>query len=126
MLTNCNAIPTIPVKDLNVARDFYEKKLGLKPVGDIKDEEVQLFKSGDSMVEVYKSDFAGTNKATAMTWTVKDDIESEVKNLSSKGIGFEHYSLPDTKLVGDIHVMGDFKAAWFKDPDGNILCVHNQ
>jgi hypothetical protein len=31
--------------------------------------------------------------------------------------------MPDTRLEGDIHVSGDMKVAWFKDPDGNILCL---
>jgi hypothetical protein len=48
----------------------------------------------------------------------------EVENLKKKGVEFEHYEIPEAKLEGDIHVFGDFKAAWFKDPDGNILCLH--
>lgn len=124
MLTEINPTPTIAVKDLNAARNFYGKILGLKPVGEAN-EMVQLFKSGSSTVEVYKSDFAGTNKATAMTWEVGDNLEEEVRNLRSKGVEFEHYSMPDMQLDGDVHVSGDFKVAWFKDPDGNILCMHN-
>ncbi len=124
MLTEINPTPTIAVKDLNTARHFYEKILGLKPIGETN-QMVQLFQCGQSTVEVYKSDFAGTNKATAMTWEVGDAIEEEVKALRSKGVEFEHYSMPDMKLDGDLHVSGDFKVAWFKDPDGNILCMHN-
>ena len=124
MLTEITATPTIAVKDLNTARHFYEKTLGLKPIGE-PNEMVQLFKSGNSTVEIYKSDFAGTNKATAMTWEVGDSIEDEVRSLRDKGGEFEHYSMPDMELQGDLHVAGDFKVAWFKDPDGNILCMHN-
>lgn len=124
MLTNATAFPTIGVKDLNVAREFYEKKLGLKPVGGQEDE-VLLFKSGDSTIEVYKSEFAGTNKATALTWGVGESLGEEVKTLRNKGVEFEHYSMPETKLEGDIHVMAGLKVAWFKDPDGNILCLHD-
>lgn len=124
MLTNANPIPTLGVKNLEAAKQFYESKLGLTPV-DGGDEYVQLYKSGNNTIEVYKSDFAGTNKATALTWTVGDNIENEVKSLKDKGIEFEHYQMPETKLEGDIHVMKDMKAAWFKDPDGNILCIHD-
>lgn len=124
MLSQANPIPTIGVKDIQAAREFYEKKLGLTPVGS-GDEYVQHFKSGNGTVEIYKSDFAGTNKATAMTWTVGDAIDQEVKSLRDKGVEFEHYNFPETKLEGDIHVMSDMKAAWFKDPDGNILCIHD-
>lgn len=124
MLTNAKAFPTIGVKDLNIARDFYEKKLGLKPAGGEGDE-VLLFDSGNSTIEVYRSEFAGTNKATALTWAVGDALEDEVRSLRDKGVEFEHYNMPDLKLDGDIHVADDFKVAWFKDPDGNILCLHN-
>lgn len=124
MLTNSNPIPTIAVKNLESARNFYEKKLGLSPIGE-RDEHYQLYKCGNNTLEVYKSEFAGTNKATAVTWTVGDNIEKEVSDLRKKGVEFEHYQMPDTKLDGDIHVMKDMKVAWFKDPDGNILCIHD-
>lgn len=124
MLTNVNAFPTVGVKNLNTARDFYEKKLGLKPIGESNDE-VQLFKAGNGLIEIYKSQYAGTNKATSLSWEVKE-IEKEVKELKEKGVTFEHYELPDMKVEGDLHVSDDFKVAWFKDPDGNILCLHNQ
>lgn len=125
MLGYINATPTIGVKDLDSARKFYQDKLGLKPEGSTDDENVQLFRTGNGTLEVYKSEFAGTNKATALTWTVGDDLEKEVKALSDKGVNFEHYEMPGAKIEGDIHVMGDMKAAWFKDPDGNILCMHD-
>lgn len=124
MLNNATVNPTIAVKDLAVAKDFYEKKLGLTPVGE-KDEFVEFFKSGDVTIEVYKSEFAGTNQATALTFGLGDELEKEVKTLRDKGVEFEHYAMPETKLEGDIHVMRGMKAAWFKDPDGNILCLHD-
>lgn len=124
MLTNATACPTIGVKDLATAKDFYEKKLGLEPIGESNDQ-VQLFKSGDTTIEVYKSEFAGTNKATALTFGLGDELDKEVKTLRDKGVEFEHYNMPGTKLEGDIHVMEGMKAAWFKDPDGNILCLHD-
>lgn len=124
MLQEMNVTPTIGVRDLSVAGEFYEKKLGLKLI-DKPNEYVRHYQSGNGKIEIYKSDFAGTNKATAMTWTVGDKIDEEVKTLRSKGIIFEHYQLPEVKLEGDIHVMKDMKAAWFKDPDGNVLCIHD-
>lgn len=63
------------------------------------------------MIEVYKSDFTGTNKATFMAWGVGNNIEKQVQSLREKGIEFEHYRIPETKLEGDIHVMSDMKAA---------------
>ena len=48
-----------------------------------------------------------------------------IKTLKDKGVKFEHYDMPDVKMEGDVHVMGKLKAAWFKDPDGNILNLVN-
>jgi catechol 2,3-dioxygenase-like lactoylglutathione lyase family enzyme len=123
MLENKDAVATLAVKDLKVAKKFYQDTLGLKPVGSEGDE-VLIFQSGKSKINVYRSQYAGTNQATALTWSV-DDVDSVVKELKAKGVKFEHYDMPGVKVEGDIHVAGDMKVAWFKDPDGNILNVIN-
>ena len=121
MLGKKDAIATIAVKDLEAAKKFYEGSLGFKSVPS-GEPQVLNYKSGGSTMLVYQSQFAGTNKATAVTWTV-DDTEAEVRELKAKGVVFEHYNFPDMTLKGDVHVMGEMKAAWFKDPDGNILAI---
>jgi catechol 2,3-dioxygenase-like lactoylglutathione lyase family enzyme len=123
MLTNNEVVATIGVKEIDKARNFYEEKLGFRPAGD-EHEDVVAYDSGGSKLFVYKSDYAGTNKATAATWVV-DDVDGTVKTLKGRGVSFEHYDFPDTKLEGDVHVSGKMRAAWFKDPDGNILAIVN-
>jgi catechol 2,3-dioxygenase-like lactoylglutathione lyase family enzyme len=120
MLDKADATPMIAVKDLDRARTFYEDTLGLDEVDDFG--EGFVLKSGDSKLNVYRSQFAGTNKATALTFDV-DDIDSEVRDLKARGVTFEHYDLPGLKQEGDIHVGEGMKTAWFKDPDGNILSL---
>ena len=121
MLGDYDALATIAVKNLAAARKFYEGKLGFKVVHTEGDQAV-TYKSGKSQLLVYQSQFAGTNKATAATWMVKD-VEGLVKELKAKGIAFEHYDMPGLTLKGDVHVAGKLKNAWFKDPDGNILAL---
>lgn len=121
MLSNEPAVATIAVKDLQAAIDFYKNKVGLKTITSPQPG-VALFESGNSRLIVYKSEYAGTNKATAATWAV-DDVDGTVRELKSKGITFERYNFPDVKLEGDVHVFGEHRAAWFKDPDGNILAL---
>jgi catechol 2,3-dioxygenase-like lactoylglutathione lyase family enzyme len=121
MLGKADATPMIAVKDLDRAREFYEEKLGLKTEDEWNGEGVTL-KSGDTRINVYRSEFAGTNKATALTFDV-DDIEREVGDLKDKGIFFEHYDLPGLEQRGDLYVGEGMKTAWFKDPDGNILSL---
>ena len=119
MLANSNATANVAVKDLARAKAFYEGTLGLKQVDDMGGELI-VYKSGDTLINVYQSQFAGTNKATALTWTVGDQIGDVVKSLKSKGVAFEHYEMPGLTLEGDVHVGDGMKVAWFKDPDGNI------
>ena len=122
MLKSNDAIANIAVRNLDTARKFYEGTLGLKQV-DAEGDELIVFKSGKTSLFVYRSEYAGTNKATAVTWIVGDDIENDVRALRAKGVAFEHYDMADMKRDGDIHVGGDMKVAWFKDPDGNILSL---
>ena len=85
---------------------------------------IVLYGEGQPKLQVYVSSFAGTNKATVATWEV-EGIGSVVEDLKGKGVVFERYAdMPEVTLEGDVHVWGDEKAAWFKDPDGNILCLH--
>ena len=122
MLGKADATPMIAVKDIDRARKFYEDTLGLKAEVEMEGE-VLTVKSGDTDISVYKSEFAGTNKATALTFEV-DDIDAEVKDLKDKGIFFEKYDLEGLTPKGDIYEgEGGFKTAWFKDPDGNILSL---
>ena len=122
MLANSNATANLAVKDLEKAKAFYAGTLGLKQVDDMGGELV-VYKSGDTLINVYHSQFAGTNKATAVTWAVGGRIGDIVRSLKSKGVTFEHYDMPGLSLEGDIHVGQGMKVAWFKDPDGNLLSI---
>jgi catechol 2,3-dioxygenase-like lactoylglutathione lyase family enzyme len=124
MLGQKNALATVAVKDLEVARKFYESKLGLKIAGP-SGPEVLIFESGSSKILVYKSQYAGTNQATAVTWSVGEEIDAIVRDLQAKGMTFERYDFPGVVHEGDVHVFGRMRNAWFKDPDGNILSVVN-
>jgi catechol 2,3-dioxygenase-like lactoylglutathione lyase family enzyme len=124
MLGDKEAVATLAVRDLAVARRFYEGTLGLKPLN-AQGEEAVTYQSGASRVIVYRSQFAGTNKATAANWLVGKDIEEIVAGLAERGVPFEHYDLPGLTRQGHVHSAGDFKTAWLKDPDGNIIALMN-
>ena len=121
MIGTTNPTPMIAVKDLDRARSFYEETLGLTTIDRLGKELVSM-KSGDTRIDVYRSEFAGSNQATALTFNV-DDIASEVRGLRDKGVSFEHYDLDGLERDGDIHKAEGMKTAWFKDPDGNILSL---
>lgn len=120
MLKDRNASAILAVGDLARARDFYEKTLGFGPLTG-EEEDVVAYRSGDTQFTVYRSEFAGTNKANAITFQMDGDLEAVVADLKDKGVAFEHYDMPGLTLDGDIHRAGEAALVWFKDPDGNIL-----
>jgi catechol 2,3-dioxygenase-like lactoylglutathione lyase family enzyme len=124
MLRDIDVTPMLAVKDIEAAKRFYGGILGLEPARADDDEGMILYRSGASSFELYESEYAGTNQANALAWSVGEAFDSIVENLRSRGVTFEHYELPGLKLEGDVHTAGDFKAVWFKDPDGNILHIN--
>ena len=126
MLSDKDTTANIAVKNLETAKKFYEYTLGLKEVG-AEDQELIVFKSGNSTVNVYRSQYAGTNQATAVTWVVGEGIEDVIRQLKAKGVVFEHYDdMQGVMREGNVHIARDMKVAWFKDPDGNILNIVNR
>jgi catechol 2,3-dioxygenase-like lactoylglutathione lyase family enzyme len=122
MLAKTDAIANVAVKDLKIARGFYEGVLGLRWVAS-QGEEVHVFESGDTKLFVYRSEFAGTNQATAVSWDVGMELSNVVAELKSKGAPFLRYDMPGARHEGDVHVFEGAKIAWLKDPDGNILSL---
>jgi predicted enzyme related to lactoylglutathione lyase len=126
MLANSRIRPTIPVVDLNRAKMFYETTLGLKPVVSVNNDsttDIAMFECGyGTHVELYRRS-ASKADHTLATFEVSD-IEGDVNALRAKGVVFEEYNMPEIKTQNGIATQGSVKAAWFKDSEGNILCIH--
>ena len=123
MFSDKDPIATLGVKNLGAAKEFYEGKLGLKSDPSSPEMPVLTYRCGKGQILVYESQYAGTNEATAVTWMITGDIQEFVKALRAKGVTFEHYDFPGATHDGDVHVMGNIRNAWFKDPDGNIHSI---
>ncbi len=126
MLRDIDATAVLAVKDVAAARGFYEGTLGLEAPDDAGQDGTVAYTSGTTPVFLYESEFAGTNQANALAWSVGDDFDAILDDLRGRGVTFEHYDLPGLTLEGDVHVAENFKALWFKDPDGNILHVNGR
>jgi predicted enzyme related to lactoylglutathione lyase len=123
-MLNVSPLTTIvPVMDMSRARDFYEHKLGLKPQGAQSDGSMIYSCGRGSMLELYPKPGGTKAEHTIASFEVYD-IESEIKALEKQGVVFEDYNTPDLKTVNHIGKIGDEKAAWFKDTEGNYLCLH--
>jgi catechol-2,3-dioxygenase len=121
MLKDAPIIPYIPARDVARARAFYEEKVGLVPREEVAGGVVYECGKG-SWIFLYPTPNAGTSRASQAFWQVAD-IEAEVAQLKKKGVVFEEYNMPGLKTVNGIMTNGNDKAAWFKDPEGNIMAI---
>jgi len=113
----------LPVDDVDRAKKFYEEKLGLEYGGLNAEGSAMFALDGGTTLVLLPRPGAPRAESTAMSWAV-DDVEKEVKELEDRGVTFEDYDFPEFKTVDHIATMGDFKSAWFLDPDNNVLCIH--
>ena len=120
VLGDVPAIATVAVADLKRAAAFYEGTLGLT-VTAREGDEVISYRTGSTVLNVYRSEYAGSNRATAVSGAVGDRVDEIARDLKARGVRFEHYDMPGLRLEGDVHVGDGMRVAWFKDPDGNIL-----
>lgn len=120
MLADFEAIAALAVTDLQRARDFYEGVLGFSPRGG--EAEGVMYRAGSSFFLVYPSAYAGTNKATAMSIQIPEgSFDGEVQELREKGITFATFEVEGITWDDGVARFGEGRAAWFEDPDGNIL-----
>lgn len=125
MLKQKNSSAIVPCRDAATAKRFYVDVLGLELAADFGD--VFTVRTGTTFLNVYRSDEAGTNRANAVCWDCGAEMDAIVAELRRRGVEFEHYrDMPGISVEGDLHVGPDgFKAAWFKDPDGNVLHLNS-
>lgn len=120
MLASFNIRAVIAAADLARARQWYAEKLELHP---IREEAGGLFyATGASQFFLYETQTAGTAQNTVAEWDV-DDIEAVMADLRARGVVFEEYDYPDFKTVNGIAMLGDTRAAWFRDSEGNFLAL---
>jgi predicted enzyme related to lactoylglutathione lyase len=122
-LTHRTVAMMMPVTDVDRARTFYSESLGLDYTGtDNEGSAIYALDGGSTLVLLPRPD-SRPSESTAMSFEV-DDITAEIGDLEQRGVVFEDYDMPDLKTVDHVAEMGAEKAAWFKDPDGNVLCLH--
>jgi catechol 2,3-dioxygenase-like lactoylglutathione lyase family enzyme len=111
---------TLPVSDMERAKNWYREKLGLTPKEE--DEGGAYYETGGSSFGLFTTPYAGTAKNTQMEWSVKD-VGAIVAELKARGVTFEHFDMPGIEWDGDIAKMGPFLGCWFKDSEGNTLAL---
>ncbi|MBG6212755.1 MAG: VOC family protein [Cryobacterium sp.] len=121
MFSQLETYSVLPARDLARARRFYKDVLGMEP--DEERVEGLLYRTPKgAAIMVYETDNAGTAANTAIAF-VTDDIDAEVAALRGRGVTFQEYDFPGLKTEDGIATMNEERAAWFKDTEGNIICV---
>lgn len=112
----------LPVKDPAVARKYYSERLGLKDDG-TNAEGSGLIDAGGAEIVLRQMPRGAQSDHTAVSFEV-DDLEAVIEELEGRGVRFEDYDTPQLRTVDHIYTGEGERAAWFLDPDGNVLCVH--
>jgi catechol 2,3-dioxygenase-like lactoylglutathione lyase family enzyme len=121
MLTDGQAAATLAVSDIDRARAFYADTLGF-PVLQESPGGIAFQAGKGTAIFVYPSQFAGTNKATSVSFNV-EDFDATIADLRSRGVTFFDYDMPGLKTEDGIARTPEGPGAWFADPDGNIIAV---
>lgn len=122
MLTTASVTTMLPVIDLARARAFYERGLGLKP-GGFKPDGKFVYRVGGATLALFPKPEGTKADHTALSFQVAD-IAASIAQLKGSGVVFEDYDFPGLKTIDHVCVLGAEKAAWFKDTEGNVLCIH--
>jgi catechol 2,3-dioxygenase-like lactoylglutathione lyase family enzyme len=123
MISNAHVTPILPVVDVSRATSFYRDRLGLKDLGDEPSGNHLLQTGSGATISLMTAEEGAQSSHTVLTFEV-ENITKEVKDLEGRGVGFLDYDTPQIKTTDHVCVMGDEKAAWFADSEGNILCLH--
>lgn len=122
MLAKASVTTMLPVIDMARARAFYEGRLGLIP-GGFRPDGKFVYRMGDSTLALFPKPDGTKAEHTAISFQVTD-IRATIDALKQAGVAFEDYDFPDFKTDNHVCVLGAEKAAWFKDTEGNVLCLH--
>lgn len=122
MLANTAVTTMLPVIDMARARAFYEGRLGLVP-GGLRPDGKFVYRVGGSTLALFPKPEGTKAEHTAISFQVPD-IAAAIAALKRAGVVFEDYDFPGLKTVEHVCVLGAEKAAWFKDSEGNFLCLH--
>jgi catechol 2,3-dioxygenase-like lactoylglutathione lyase family enzyme len=117
---------TVPTTDLKAARRFYGDVLGLPPSGAHAGGVDLVFTVGNTHLMVYEMPGPpplGPRRTVAHF--VVDDVHAAVRELRDRGVEFDEYDTPELKTEDGVAKVAGRDFAWMKDPDGNVLGVHD-
>jgi catechol 2,3-dioxygenase-like lactoylglutathione lyase family enzyme len=123
MLSNDRISAVVAAADMDRAKEFYEKKLGMKLSSETIPNHLIFEGKGGTTLLIYNRSAPNKAEHTQVRfWS--DDIEADVAELDKRGVVFEELDMGTIKTVNHIATTPIGKSAWLKDPDGNTLQVY--
>ena len=122
-LATAPATTILPTSQADAARAFYADALGLPFRGRDADGKLLFALSAGSTLALIEKPAGSQADHTSISFEVAN-IDASIADLQARGVVLDDYDLPGLRTVEHVCVLGAEKAAWFKDPDGNILCLH--
>ena len=118
----------LPAQDLDRARAFYAKQLGLEPVEERPGG--LLYRVGGCEFGLFASTGRASGEHTQMGFEVAD-IEATVAEFRARGVVFEDVDVPGLRTRDGIaDIEGNYpsrgtgdRGAWFRDSEGNMLGI---
>ena len=123
MLSGSVVTTILQVTEAAPAVEFYRDRLGLDYVGRNSEGQEIFALGGGASLALMPDPGATPTGRTEMSFEVSD-IGAEIEALEERGVTFADYDMPGLRTVEHVCVLGSEKAAWFEDPDGNVLCLH--
>lgn len=122
MFEKMMATAVLPAADLGRAKQWWHDVLGRDPIADDEQGEAVFYEIGGTVVMVYRTQFAGTAQNTAFN-LLTDDLDRDMTALRTHGVVFHDYDMPELTTVDGVAELGEERAAWFSDSEGNIIAI---
>jgi catechol 2,3-dioxygenase-like lactoylglutathione lyase family enzyme len=122
VLSDHPVFPILLSTDLDASRSFYRDTLGLELAREDPGDRLVFRSGGGTQLAITLSTTGTSDTQTQMAWRVPD-IRAAVADLRTRGVLIEEYVAPDPVTTDGVADMGHSWAAWFIDPNGNVLAV---
>lgn len=113
----------IPTENLTAAVQFYGQTLGLSVTSSYPG--AATFDNDGTELRVTAVENRAGAHYTVLGWSVQD-LTASVAALRGRGVSFTRYPGMDQDADDAWTAPGGTRVAWFTDPDGNVLSLHQE
>jgi catechol 2,3-dioxygenase-like lactoylglutathione lyase family enzyme len=123
LLSDAELVAFIPTRDLEAAKEFYGRTLGLDVVEE--NDFAIVFDANGTQLRVTRVEQLRPDPFTVLGWRVAD-IAERIAALRSAGVSATRYDEMEQDDDGVWIAPSGTRVAWFADPDGNTLSLQRE